>query len=279
MSTKRQRRIKIVYSPAELQWLESNRSMIISDYHRAFVAEFGRDDVKAQHLHGLRKRKGWLVGRAAGRFKGRRIKYSDAEIAWLKAHSTLPIRDFHREFLRAFPRDDVTPENLHALRNREGMKTGRTGRFEKGGVPANKGRKMPFNARSAATRFKPGQLPHNHQGAGHERIDSKDGYVVMIVDEVNPWTGAATRPVHKHRWLWEKLHGPIPDGYALKCLDGDKTNTDPGNWELVPRAILPRLNGVYGRGFDAAPEELKPTIMAVTKLEYAAREKRRGGGE
>ncbi|MAY63982.1 MAG: HNH endonuclease [Rhizobiales bacterium] len=193
---------------------------------------------------------------------------------WLHAHSTLPIGEYHRQFLKAFPRDDVTAQNLHALRKREGMKTGRTGRFEKGAVPANKGKKMPFNPRSAATRFKPGQLPHNHQGAGHERVDTKDGYVVMIVDEVNPWTGAATRPVHKHRWLWEQKHGPIPEGFALKCL-GDKLNTDPSNWELVPRAMLPRLNGRYGRDFDKAPDQLKPLILAATRLEHAAREKRR----
>tara|TARA_Y100000815_G_scaffold246882_1_gene246880 strand:- start:157 stop:993 length:837 start_codon:yes stop_codon:yes gene_type:complete len=268
------RRAKIVYSAREMQWLEDNRAMIISDYYRAFGSAFGRDDVTAAHLHGLRKRKGWLVGRATGRFKGRRIKYNDAEMDWLHAHSTLPIGEYHRQFLKAFPRDDVTAQNLHALRKREGMKTGRTGRFEKGAVPANKGKKMPFNPRSAATRFKPGQLPHNHQGAGHERVDTKDGYVVMIVDEVNPWTGAATRPVHKHRWLWEQKHGPIPEGFALKCL-GDKLNTDPSNWELVPRAMLPRLNGRYGRDFDKAPDQLKPLILAATRLEHAAREKRR----
>ncbi|MHC2297885.1 hypothetical protein [Rhizobium mongolense] len=41
---------------------------------------------------------------------------------------------------------------------------------------------------------------------GHERVDSKDGYIVTIVDEENPWTGAKTRPVHKHRWLWGRSH-------------------------------------------------------------------------
>jgi len=273
------RRGRILYSQAEMAWLEANRLMIISDYHAAFVARFGRSDVSAAHLHALRKRKGWLVGRAPGRFKGRRIKYSDVEMEWLRANGTLPIGDYHREFLKVFPREDVTRENLHALRKREGMKTGRTGRFEKGAVPANKGKTMPFNPKSAATQFKTGQLPHNHKGAGHERIDSKDGYVVLIVDEPNPWTGAATRPVHKHRWLWERANGPIPDGYALKCLDGDKLNTDPENWELVPRAMLPRLSGRFGRGFDSAPQELKPTIMAVTRLEHAARKKQTEAAE
>ena len=55
-------RSRIPYSPAEMRWLEENRLMVIGDYHRAFVEAFGRADVTAAHLHGLRKRKGWKVG-------------------------------------------------------------------------------------------------------------------------------------------------------------------------------------------------------------------------
>jgi hypothetical protein len=69
----------------------------------------------------------------------------------------------------------------------------------------------------------------------------------------------------------------VPEGCALKCLDGNKRNTDPANWEAVPRELLPRLNGRFGRGYDAAPAEIKPVIMATAKLEYAARVLRNGG--
>jgi hypothetical protein len=62
---------------------------------------------------------------------------------------------------------------------------------------------------------------------------------------------------------------------VLKCK-GDCLNTDPSNWELIPRALLPRLSGRFGRGYDDAPSELKPTIMAVVKLEQQLYEKRRG---
>lgn len=265
---------RIIYSDAEMTWLEANRTMIISDYHAAFVKQFGRDDVSAANLHGLRKRKGWKVGRAPGRFAGRSVKFSKAEIVWLSKNRTMPIGEYHRAFCGEFERSDITRQSLHALRKRRGWKTGRTGQYEKGAVPANKGKKMPFNANSARTQFKAGQLPHNYRGPGHEWIDAQDGYVVMIVDEPNPWTGASTRPVHKHRWLWEQKNGPVHDGHVLKCLDGDKTNTDPANWECVPQGLLPRLNGKSGRNYDRAPNELKPTIMAVAKLEHAARKRR-----
>lgn len=214
--------------------------------------------------------------------KGHPIRYSDEEMAWLEAHRALAISDYHSAFLGAFSRADVEAKHLHALRKRKGWLTGRTGRFEKGAIPHNKG--VPCapgrggrhpNARK--TQFKKGQVSHTYRGPGHERIDSKDGYVILIVEETNPWTGAKTRPVHKHRWLWEKKHGPIPKGMALKCIDGDKTNTDPSNWELISRALLPRLAG--GRHakhipYDTAPAELRPALLAVAKLEHSAREAR-----
>lgn len=267
------KRRRISYSVEEMAWLQANRAMIISDYHRAFVAAFGRADVAAGHLHALRKRLGWKVGRQPGRFAGRHTRFSPAEIAWLRENRTLPIADYHRAFMAAFSRADVTAENLHGLRKRQGWKTGRTGRFEKGRTSENKGKRCALGTgglhpNAVRTQFRKGASPQNYRGPGHEYVDSQSGYVVLIVDQTNPWSGAATRPVLKHRHLWEQAHGPIPDDMCLKCLDGDKANSDPSNWELVPRAILPRLNGRFGLGYDAAPAELKPTIMAVAKLKH-----------
>ncbi|GGA63763.1 HNH endonuclease signature motif containing protein [Pelagibacterium lentulum] len=275
------KRRKIPYSEAEMAWLEANRAMVISDYHRAFCAAFARDDVTAANLHGLRKRMGWKVGRGQGRLAGRHRLFSAEEIAWLRDNIGLPTDAWHRTFVHLFGRQDITVAQLISLRKNQKWRTGRDGQFVKGQEPPNKGKKCApgtggLHPNARRTQFRKGQLPHNTQGAGHERIDSKDGYVVLIVEETNPWSGASTRPVHKHRWLWEQKHGPIPDGYALKCLDGDKTNCDPSNWELIPRGMLPRLNGGPRKkrvAYDQAPTELKPTIMAVAKLEHKVRER------
>jgi len=129
---------------------------------------------------------------------------------------------------------------------------------------------------SAAVQFRKGQRPHTAKDVGHESID-KEGYVRICVAEPNPYTGAATFMAFKHRWLWQQKHGPVPEGHALKCLDGNKRNTDPANWEAVPRALLPRLNGRFGRGYDAAAPEIKPVILATAKLEHAARVRRNAG--
>lgn len=214
--------------------------------------------------------------------KGRWIVYSAEEMAWLEANRTLPISDYTHQFQAMFDRSGVSAANLHALRKRKGWRTGRTGHFPKGLVPHNKGKKCApgtggNHPNARRTQFRKGNLPHNTQYLGHERV-SKDGYVEISIDEPNPHTGYERRYVLKHKWLWEQANGPVPDGYALKCL-GDRLNTDPANWELVPRALLPRLAGGNRYNpvlaYDDAPDELKPTVLAVAKVQHAARNVRK----
>lgn len=263
---------RIKYSTAEMRWLETNRMMVISDYHRVFCAEFKRQDVSAAHLHGLRKRKGWKIGPelARGRMVGRHTKYSTAEIAWLRDNCTMVISDYHQAFCAQFKRADVTAIALNQLRMKEGWATGRSGHFEKGHTPWTKGKKLPFNANSAKTQFKKGDRTGRardlYKPIGFERI--ADGYLVRKINDGLP-RQSRWRAVHLLNW--EKENGALPEGNCLKCLDGNKLNTDPSNWELVPRGLLPRLNGRFGRGYDDAPAELKPTIMAVAKLEHQLR--------
>lgn len=215
--------------------------------------------------------------------KGRAIQYSAAEMAWLEANRLLVISEYHARFVQAFGRDDVSLKNLHSLRKRKGWRTGRTGCFTKGQTPHNKGKPCPEgvggrhpNARK--TQFRKGQMPHNTNFLGHERIDPKDGYVYVSVAETNPHTGFERRYVLKHKWLWEQANGPLPDGMALKCLDGNRQNADPSNWEAVPRALLPRLNGGTRKkhlAYSEASAELRPVLLAVAKLDHRARELRR----
>lgn len=204
------------------------------------------------------------------------ILYSARELTWMKVHSQMPRKEAYAKFITTFGREDVSQVNFTALCKRNRWLTGRTGCFVPGQISPTKGKKMPFNANSAKTQFKKGQLPHNTKFLGHESL-TKDGYIQISVDQTNPHTGADRRYVHKHRHLWELKNGPVPEGMVLKCLDGDKSNTDPSNWEAIPLAMLPRLNGRFGRDYDAADSEIKPTIMAITKLEHMARSAKQKG--
>lgn len=202
--------------------------------------------------------------------KGKPIPYSEAEMAWLEANRTMVIGDYHAAFVAEFGRHDIEARHLHALRKRKGWKTGRTGCFSKGQEPHNKGK--PFNPPgSEKGRFKKGNLPHNAKYLGHERV-TVDGYVEVSVAETNPHTGFERRYVLKHVKLWEEKNGPIPDGYCLKCLNGNRQNTDPENWEAIPRALLPRLSGGrWHKPYDAYEPEVRPVVLNIAKLDHMAR--------
>lgn len=269
------RRGRINYGPTEMQWLSDNRAMVISDYHRGFCAAFARSDVAVVHLHALRKRKGWKVGRVPGRFAGRRRLFSPAEVKWLRDNCTLPSVEYLSGFRVAFGRDEVTAGQLKTLRKSSGWKTGRTGHFAKGVAPWSKGKKRPFNAGSARTQFKKG---HPRSGKAYKPIGSermhRSGYRTRKIHDGFPMQ---SRWKFIHLIEWEAVNGPVPEGMVLKCK-GDRLDTDPANWELMPRGMLPRLNNRWGRNYDGAAEELKPTIMAVAKLEHRIREKSRARG-
>lgn len=207
--------------------------------------------------------------------KGHAILYTAHELAWIKRHCTKPRREALAEFCRIFGRSDVSLDNFKHLCNRKGWITGRTGCFPKGNVPYNLGQSRPYNANSAKTQFKKGRLPHNTKYLGHERLDNS-GYIEISIAETNPHTGYERRYVLKHRYLWEQQHGPVPAGHALKCLDGNRLNTDPANWVLISRSLLPFLNGHRGPNYDQAAPEVKPALLTLAELKCARGKRARG---
>ena len=121
-------------------------------------------------------------------------------------------------------------------RYRQSDATGRTGRFEKGRVPFNKGTKGLTSANR--TSFKKGNIPHTYSPIGSEAI-TRDGYTIVKVSDQGT-RNQRWRP--KHRLIWEKHHGPVPDGHAIVFGDGDKTNLSIDNLILVTRAQLSVMN-------------------------------------
>ncbi|RWO37298.1 MAG: HNH endonuclease [Mesorhizobium sp.] len=208
--------------------------------------------------------------------KGRQIRYSEEELSFLEWRQAMSRRALHAEFVAKFGRLEVTLDQIKALCSRKGWSTGRTGCFEKGTTPFNKGKPHPARGRAAETQFKKGSMAGaaaaKYKPIGTERFN-KDGYLERKIHDGMPLQ-SRWRLVHLIRW--EEMNGPLPRGTALKCLDGNRRNTEPSNWRAVPRALLARLGGRYGRGYDAAPSELKPTILAISELEHAARERDRG---
>lgn len=190
--------------------------------------------------------------------RGRWIEYTQEQRDWVKAHCTLPIADLHAQFCQVFDRYDVSAVNLNALRKRNGWKTGRTGRFEKGHATYKGGPGGPNK-----TSFKKGQVPANIKPLYYERI-SKDGYIEIKVPEPNPYTGAPTRFRLKHIWLWEKANGPVPKAHAVVFKDGDRLNCELDNLDCVHRRVLQQMNQKFKPS--EYPKELRPSLLAVSKV-------------
>lgn len=126
------------------------------------------------------------------------------------------------------------------LKRREGidLRTGiNRGCFKKGNVPANKGKKWDEylskeqQERSRITCFKKGNIPANHREIGEERT-TKDGYVEIKVKDGclnDNWE-------LKHRYIYKKHFGNIPEGYNIIFLDGDRKNFDINNLKAIKKS-------------------------------------------
>jgi HNH endonuclease len=263
----------ITYTADQLAWVNACCDLPRKEMHALFVQVFARQDVQVQHIVGLCKRKGWHAGpESRRRNAGKSLIFTQDQVAWLYANASLPRNQVEAAFCSAFPGTTIRRSQIVAWRKNHKVTTGRTGRFEKGNVSANKGRKGFVAPGCEKGWFSKGATPHTARPIGYESIN-KNGYVLVCVDRPNPYRPQMrTHMAFKHKELWEAQHGPVPKGHALKCLDGDKTNCDPTNWEVIPLGLLPRLNGRCGRDYDTAPAELKPTILAIAKLEHKARE-------
>lgn len=187
---------------------------------------------------------------------------------FVPGHSYKEIREaflerFGGEVTDTFPKDYIANNKLN---------TGRTGRFTKGHVPANKGKKMSPERyeKCKATMFKPGTTT-NIDPVGTEKVLS-DGYVWIKIDD-KPKAKKQENWKQKHRMIYEELHGPIPEGHYIIFLDGNRKNFDPDNLAAVSKAEHARMNQLKLRFSDA---ELTRTGLGIARIASANGKRRRG---
>jgi len=131
------------------------------------------------------------------------------------------------------------------------QESGKAHRFPKGHAPANKGLRRPgwFRGRMRETQFKKGQMAGAAQKkwvpVGTEVLDDEGYLKRKISDDREKPSRFNWRYVHV--LLWEEAYGPVPPGYAVKFIDGDRTHVALGNLCLVSRADLARLNVMWNR--------------------------------
>lgn len=130
-------------------------------------------------------------------------------------------------------------------------------RFQKGNIPANKGKSMTpeVYAKAAATMFKKGNRPHNTASVGDEVI-RKGGYIYVKVAEPNVWRA-------KHKILWESINGKIPKGYNIQFKNRDVTDIRIENLYMISRSEqIKKENSLMAR----YPEDLQKVIRLKGSL-------------
>lgn len=187
-------------------------------------------------------------------------KYTETEKEFMRefvpGHSYLEIQS---EFIKKFGWE-ITKGQIKSYIGNNKLNTGRTGRFEKGNIPQNKGKKMSKEVynKVQTTMFKKGNIPHNYRPVGSERI-TKDGYIEIKVKDPNKWK-------LKHRVLWEEINGDIPNDCIIIFKDGDKKNISIDNLIMIKKSV----NAIYNRmGLSYCDKELKETTIKLAELKLS----------
>lgn len=164
---------------------------------------------------------------------------------------------------------DKTEGQIRGFTRNHRLRSGRTGRYERGDKPWNTGTKGVSKPNSGT--FRKGNVPGNTRPMYSERIN-KDGFVEIKVPLANPYTGAETRFMHKHVWVWEQANGPVPPDHVIRFLDGDKTNCALENLGLFTRAESLEMTRL---GYGEAHADVKPSIALLARLKTAAHKAKR----
>lgn len=264
---------RFIYTDEHLEFLRDGYlTMNTRSLARAFNDRFGMEKTEEAIGSALRKNaircgrahKDRLINRerlfTAGQAQFIRGQYKGRSMAEMTAL-------FNRRFGTG-----MTVKQIRTFVHNRGIKSGRTGHFPRGHRPWNAGTKGLTGPNK--TSFKKGNAPPNRKPIGAERIGSKEGFILMKVPEPDPYTGFPTRYKHKHVYLWEQAHGPVPEGMVVAFVDGDKTRCDLDNLMLISRAELLNLNR---HGYGDTPDSLKPSVLALSTLEVRTWKREKAG--
>lgn len=166
----------------------------------------------------------------------------------------------------------ITINGIAGKKKKMGLKIGKNGgRFEKGRVSNNKGKKqiefMSAEAieRTKATRFHKGNKPHNELPIGTEIINYA-GYIKIKIAE-DKW-------VFKHTYVYESHHKmKIPKNHMLVFLDGDKSNCSIENLMMISQNVNLILN-MRGMRYEN-PEATKAAINTAILIEALNKRRRK----
>ena len=146
----------------------------------------------------------------------------------------ISLKELREQFNKKFGYN-LSESAIANRKNKLGLSSGiKGGQFQKGSVPFNKGEKQKdYMSKEAInktknTRFKKGNIPHNHRPLGSERT-TIEGYIEVKVAEPNKWKTKAVV-------IYEEKYGKIPKGHKVIYLDGNRQNLDVSNLKVISNA-------------------------------------------
>lgn len=162
-----------------------------------------------------------------------------------------------------------TVAQIRAYRKNHKLPSGVDCRFQKGYVPANKGKKGVWAPGCEKGWFKKGHAPHNTVPVG-TILTKADGYLWKKIDDKPGGWLQNWRQLHL--LTWEEHHGPIPESCRIIFKDGDRMNCAIENLAMVTlaeNAVLTHCN----LRFD--DPEFTETGILIAKVKIAADKRRK----
>lgn len=261
------------YTARQIDFLRKHYpTMIVSELTAAFNRHF-RQDRSVKAIRSTLKRENITCGNDKRKPGYRGTLLTEQQVHWLKRwYVRMEAREVVERLNAKFD-IGLTLRQFKAFVKNHNITCGRTGQFEKGTVPANKGLRRPGwgPGRMKETQFKPGHTLNEVHEIGHERI-GMDGYIWIKTPQVNPYTGAWGHYMPKHQWIWQQANGPQPKNMVVTFIDGDRMNCVLENLELISRGENARRNKMK---ISEADPDTRESIKLIAKLQHTLGEKRR----
>lgn len=259
------------YTPEQIEFLRSGyQSMNSRDLTKAFNDAYGMSQSETAIESCLTAHK-ITCGRKHGERLITRVRiYNDEHESYIRAVCQGKTKKEITKLFNTRFGMNKTAKQIKALMNNRGITSDLDMRFTKGHEPWNKGTKGQGLTGPNKGTFKKGHVPANQKPLGHERICTKNGFILIKIAERNPYTGHPTRYKAKHVHMWEQKHGPVPKGMVVFFKDGNPLHCEDSNFILLTRAELLALNRLNYRD---EPDELKPSLLTLVKLRVRTFEK------
>ncbi len=251
--------MRFIYSAEHLDFIrEGYKQTGIPELTAAFNLAFGLDKTQ-QQIKAVIKNNRFTCGRKTGELnKGKYRSFTDEQVAFLREQfTTLTRSELTVAFNQHFGTDKTKNQIVAFLKNHK-IRSNRDGRFQKGQVSWNTGTKGVMKPNSGS--FQKGSRPVNHRPVGSERVNV-EGYIEIKTAEPNVWD-------LKQRVVYEREHGPIPEGHNVRFRDGDRLNCEPDNLILVDNRENALLNQRYKMNHQ--PLEHRDTLVLLARLDVKA---------